>query len=142
MYVKPEVTRYSGTELLDLMGPVETGYCEIRQVEEVTRCQKELRVLLPDGTTTDDYEERLGFYLMPQRPGECSDSSVRGVNPPDERGFGDIAIDSTEMLVPLDVCVLAECGGPAFVEQWMLEFTLYRENGSRDTCDIVLDVLD
>jgi hypothetical protein len=29
MYVKPEVTRYCGTELLDLMGPVETGYCDI-----------------------------------------------------------------------------------------------------------------
>jgi hypothetical protein len=26
MYVKPEVTRYNGKELLDLMGPVETQY--------------------------------------------------------------------------------------------------------------------
>jgi hypothetical protein len=29
MYVKPEVTRYSGRELLGLIGPVETAYCDI-----------------------------------------------------------------------------------------------------------------
>jgi hypothetical protein len=38
MYVKPDVTRYSGTELLDLMGPVETGYCEIP--DTIVNCER------------------------------------------------------------------------------------------------------
>jgi hypothetical protein len=39
MYVKPEVTRYSGTELLDLMGPVETAYtCELRAEPTTIEC--------------------------------------------------------------------------------------------------------
>jgi hypothetical protein len=36
MYSKPEVTRYSGNELLDLMGPVETGYCDIPEAMAIS----------------------------------------------------------------------------------------------------------
>ena len=30
MHVRPEIVSYSGSELLDLMGPVETQYCDVQ----------------------------------------------------------------------------------------------------------------
>lgn len=135
MYVKPEVTRYGGKELLDLMGPVETGYCDI-EVQEQAPCQKELRVNTP--TDLDDYRERLGWQITPADPGGCSDDDDSGVIPgPADGCFGDITDGDGYFRVPVDVCCLAECV-PNDQEEWTLGLTLFRDNGSEDTCDIDL----
>jgi hypothetical protein len=92
MYAKSEVTRYSGKEPLDLMGPVETGYCDIEIIEE-NGCEKLLRVI--PSADLDDYRERLGWQLTPADPGECSDrdgSGVIGAGPaPGDECFDEIS---------------------------------------------------
>jgi hypothetical protein len=61
MYVKPDVTRYGGTELLDLMGPVETQYaqttCEIVGTDQGL------------GTQASPIEYRVDPEFNPELPG-------------------------------------------------------------------------
>jgi hypothetical protein len=57
MYVKPEVTRYTGTELLDLMGPAETAYeCDLsgQQGTQDDICDLEFLLVTPDGRSLED----------------------------------------------------------------------------------------
>jgi len=74
MYVKPEVTRYSGKELLDLMGPVETAYdCNLDGPEFLScpDAEETFRLVSPEGTTLDDWgSER---WLL-TGPGTCGDT--------------------------------------------------------------------
>jgi hypothetical protein len=61
MYEKPDVTRYGGTELLDLMGPVETQYAQ-------TTCE----IMGTDsgrGTQTDPIRYRVDPEFNPELPG-------------------------------------------------------------------------
>jgi len=64
MYVKPEVTRYSGAELLDLMGPVETAYtCELRAEPTSIECDTpETTTYIVDISDLPDFTEVVFSY--------------------------------------------------------------------------------
>jgi hypothetical protein len=66
MYLKPEVTRYSGTELLDLMGPVETAYCELEPREPPAPwCDVDTYWRLSyEGFTTREIEDARVYWEM------------------------------------------------------------------------------
>jgi hypothetical protein len=136
MYVKPDVTRYTGTELLDLMGPVETGYCDIEVVEEGP-CQKLMLVSLPAGSDINDVEDLLGWRIIPDDDSVCEEDEGEAPEPPG--CFGAFGAEGNDIGVGLDVCCLADCAPPE-LEQWTLELTLFFENGSETTCDVTMDV--
>jgi hypothetical protein len=66
MYEKPEVTRYSGTELLDLMGPVEMAYCTLEAGQE--DCNIIFSLPAPEGMVAEDFD---GFGFILDGPNDC-----------------------------------------------------------------------
>jgi hypothetical protein len=68
MYKKPEVTKYSGTELLDLMGPVETAYssCYLESGQE--GCDLMFALGTPEGMVAEDFD---GFGFVLKGPDNC-----------------------------------------------------------------------
>jgi hypothetical protein len=62
VYEKPEVTQYSGAELIDLMGPVETAYCEVKAPESVVCEGASLAV---DFSDIPDFTEGLWTFREP-----------------------------------------------------------------------------
>jgi hypothetical protein len=78
MYVKPEVTNYSGKELLDLMGPVETAYdCDLTGDQGTGDGQSyiEYTLQVPEGSELDDFDGTY-FHLdgpCAERTGTCGE---------------------------------------------------------------------
>jgi hypothetical protein len=77
MYSKPEVSRYTGLELLDLMGPVETAYCDLSGVQE--DCALIFELETPNGLTLEDLDSfekdkwRIHYVLTGPETGDtCS----------------------------------------------------------------------
>jgi hypothetical protein len=141
MYTKPDVTRYSGRELLDLMGPVETGYCDI-EVIGGDGCSKVLQVSLP--LPPPAYDNAIAWQIIPDTNGQCSDSDESGIvrSFPDGTCFGSNVLEDDYLELSVNVCCLAGGCTPDEWEHWTLGLTFTRDNGATDTCDIVLDVLD
>jgi hypothetical protein len=77
MYAKPEVTRYGGKELLDLMGPVETAYkCGLDGPETPFDCANaNFTLFAPEGTSSFDWE---GYNWILTGPDSCDQVETRG----------------------------------------------------------------
>jgi hypothetical protein len=128
MYVKPEVTRYSGAELVDLMGPVETAYdCNL----EVTQdgCDIVFTLDLPNGMTVGDMEDWKGFGFVLDSPNhECADNE-EGFCPPDNtfcpfEDPGEDPGDTSLELRLLNVCEdPPDCqkNGTWYMEAWWVD---------------------
>jgi hypothetical protein len=138
MYVKPEVTRYSGTELLDLMGPVETGYVdyecrEISVVPEsgfIVTCGSSLDITfqwpIPEPPTGWDHVE---YRVTPpdlSSCGQAEESMPEGLLDVDEdKGINTLSLPGAIPDGPSDFnfCDLAECSDPGVytLELWFVD---------------------
>jgi len=148
MYVKPEVTRYSGTELLDLMGPVETAYsCEL-SVAWSDDCWRLVSVGVSENIDIDDLVEAIGWDVRPDPDnGQCSpdDGVVVGS---DECTDGEAICcfdfeDSDEDEIWVNMCCLLECGPERGPEEWNLELSFFDDSPPVNpvaTCDVDIEL--
>jgi hypothetical protein len=129
MYSKPEVSRYTGLELLDLMGPVETAYdCDLdgREVDGGI----EFILETPDGRSLDDLfpefppvgGDGIGTVLTPTGGQECPDA-IGGWPCEGFCVYEEPALTGSETSVPLllaDICGLCDATGEWTLKAWWI----------------------
>lgn len=113
------MTRYAGKELLELMGPVETAYCDMDGEQEV-RCSIRYTLELPECSVLGDFD---GVDLLLNGP--CADDIDDNCLITDE-GPPDLGATSVDFLI--DICAISEsCYATG---NWALETRLI-EDGER-----------
>jgi hypothetical protein len=142
MYVKPEVTQYSGAELLDLMGPVETGYaCSLDGgPEPFILCETvEFTVGMRD------IEECDSFKWVLTGPDNCDSSTREGECRPDSGGDYDWGTDncpftsSGEYAFEGNLCNILDC---AMSDPYTLKIQLQCEGFESEVCDDTLNHIE
>jgi hypothetical protein len=148
MYSKPEVSRHTGLELLDLMGPVETAYCDLSVVDG-DDCSRLVRV--EASGNIDDLVEAIGWEVRPDPDnGRCGqDDGV--IMDGDECTNGEpiccfeepYEAPNGDLMVWVNMCCLLECGPEENNEEWNLEFSFFDDLPPRNavaTCDVDIDL--
>jgi hypothetical protein len=123
MYVKPEVTRYSGTELLDLMGPVETAYICGLDGPDVHSCETiEFTLYAPEGTSSFDWE---GYNWTLIGPDGCDPVETSGWCGPNEENcpWELTDEDKTAAVFTGNLCDILVCNDEC--GDWTLEVELF-----------------
>jgi hypothetical protein len=139
MYEKPEVTRYSGKELLDLMGPVETQYdCDL-DGKQVGGCEIEFILQSPGGRELGDvFDDEEDIGIRYRLTGPCTAGDRSGVCTPGwDCLFPDPEPSSTDTEVPLFLD--GRCDSPCDDGFWTLEVWWINDGEEYPSCSTTVE---